>query len=499
MEDFTFTSLTFLFIFVIFISFKAIKKRAFKSSTPILPPGPWKLPIIGNIHQLLGSSPHQSLHKLSKKYGPLMHLKFGEISYLVVSSPEVAKEFLKTHDLDFSDRPYRLAFDIVAYGCTNIVFSQYGAYWRNLRKICIMELLSPKRVESFRFIREQEVLNLIKTISSHQGSVINLSKMLFALTYGITSSAAFGKKYDHKAFCEAVDEVSNLSAGFSVADLYPSLNFLEKVSGLRPKLEKLHEKLNGILDRILEEHRNKKCSDEKIKEVEDLVDVLLKVQEHGDLDFPLTDDNIKTVLLDIFSAGSETSSTIVEWAMSEMIKNPRIFKKAQSEVREIYKGKENVDETKIHELKYLNCIIKETLRLHPSLPLVAKQSRANVEILGYDIPIKTKVLINLWAIGRDPKYWTKPESFCPERFIDNSISYKGVDFEFIPFGAGRRICPGISFALPNIELPLAQLLFHFDWKLGNGLKNQDLDMTEGHGLSIGRKHDLLVVPIASRT
>ncbi|KDP39250.1 hypothetical protein JCGZ_01007 [Jatropha curcas] len=198
---------------------------------------------------------------------------------------------------------------------------------------------------------------------------------------------------------------------------------------------------------------------------------------------------------DMFSAGSETSSTTVEWAMSEMLKNPRILEKAQNEVRQVYKNKGTVDETNIHELKYLNSIIKETLRLHPPLPLIPRESRARVEIIGYVIPIKTKVLVNAWAIGRDPKNWTEPEIFCPERFLDNAISYKGTDFEFIPFGSGRRICPGISFALPNIELPLAQLLYHFDWKLGNGMKNEDLDMTEGYGLTIRRKQDLFLVPI----
>ncbi|KDP39254.1 hypothetical protein JCGZ_01011 [Jatropha curcas] len=498
MEEFHFNSLHSLFalFFFIIFFFKAIKKRATKPSTTNLPPGPWKLPIIGNVHQLLGSLPHQSLQKLSGKYGPLMHLKLGEVSTVIVSSPEIAKQVLKTHDLDFAERPPNLAPKIISYDSTHIVFSPYGAYWRQLRKICTMELLSPKRVQSFRFIREDEVLNLIKTISSLEGSLINISEMIFSLTYGITSRAAFGKKYeDQETFIQVITEVSKIAAGFSVADLYPSIKFLEQASGLRPKLGKLHEKADGILERIVKEHRNKMNRSEEIQEDDDLVDVLLELQEHGDLEFPLSDDNIKTVILDMFSAGSETSSTTVEWAMSEMLKNPRILEKAQNEVRQVYKNKGTVDETSIHELKYLNSIIKETLRLHPPLPLIPRESRARVEIIGYDIPIKTKVLVNAWAIGRDPKNWTEPENFCPERFLDNAISYKGTDFEFIPFGSGRRICPGISFALPNIELPLAQLLYHFDWKLGNGMKNEDLDMTEGYGLTIRRKQDLFLVPM----
>lgn len=177
-----------------------------------------------------------------------------------------------------------------------------------------------------------------------------------------------------------------------------------------------------------------------------------------------------------------------------MLRNPRILRRAQTEVRDLFRDKGKVDEDGLHELKFLNCIIKETLRLHPPVPLIPRESRTNVEINGYHIPVKTKVTINAWAIGRDPKHWTEAEKFYPERFLDSSINYKGTDFEFIPFGSGRRICPGIAFAMANIELPLAQLLYHFDWKLPKGMKNEDLDMTEDYGLTSRRKRHLFVVP-----
>ncbi|KAL7249122.1 hypothetical protein ACSBR1_011315 [Camellia fascicularis] len=263
----------------------------------------------------------------------------------------------------------------------------------------------------------------------------------------------------------------------------------------------MHKRIDQILENILNEHRERKRITESGngEAEEDLVDVLLRIQQHGDLEFPLTDNNIKAVILDIFSAASETSSTIIDWAMPEMLKNPQVMKRAQAEVRSVCDKKGNVDETCLHELKYLNSVIKETLRLHPSAPLlVPRESSEQCTINGYDIPAKTKGIVNAWAIGQDPKYWNEAEKFDPERFPDSEIDFKGRDFEFFPFGAGRRICPGISFAIPNIEHQLAQLLYHLDWKLPDGKKYEELDTEEDLGL-IKLRHGLKMRVGASMT
>ena len=182
--------------------------------------------------------------------------------------------------------------------------------------------------------------------------------------------------------------------------------------------------------------------------------------------------------------------------MSEMVKNPQVMRRVQAEVRKVFDTKRNVDETGLHELKYLQCVIKETLRLHPSAPLLLPRENSKpCNINGYIIPARSKVIVNAWAIGRDPRYWPEAEVFKPERFLDSSLDYKGTNFEYIPFGAGRRICPGISFAIANIELPLAQLLYNFDWKLPSGLKQEELDMTEDFGLTVRRKNDLYLIPV----
>ena len=183
--------------------------------------------------------------------------------------------------------------------------------------------------------------------------------------------------------------------------------------------------------------------------------------------------------------------------MAEMMKNPRVMKKVQNEVREVFRRKGSVDETSISEMKYLKSVVKETMRLHPPAPLLLpRECGEKCEINDYEIPVKTKVIVNAWPIGRDPRYWNEPESFTPERFLNSPIDYKGANFEYIPFGAGRRICPGMSFGLVNVELPLAMLLYCFDWKLPSEVKYEDLNMTELFGIIVRRKDDLRLIPIA---
>ncbi|KAK7276930.1 hypothetical protein RIF29_18079 [Crotalaria pallida] len=488
---------SFLFLFVLFKSVKRLSSS--KNSTTKLPPGPWKLPIIGNLHQFLSPLPHHCLRNLAAKHGPLMHLKLGEVTNIIVSSPEMAKNIAKTHDLNFSYRPETTFSKSTFYNGKDILFSQYGDYWRQLRKICTIELLTAKRAQSFRSIREEEVSALVKTLCESEGSIVNLSEMISSLTYGITARAAFGKKNrNQQVFISAIKGIVKLAGGPCVADLYPSIRVvLEKMSRTKAEYERFQREIDRVLQDILDDHKNKKMRDISYEAEEDLVDILLKFQQNNkDLQHPLSDENIKAVIQDMFGAGGETTSLVVEWGMSEMMKNPKVMEEAQAEVRKVYATKGYVDESELHQLIYLKSVIKETLRLHPPAPLsVPRETRETCKINGYEVPAKSTVLFNLWAIGRDPEYWNEAESFKPERFLNSSIDYKGTHFEYIPFGVGRRMCPGISFAIPNIELLLAKLLYHFDWKLPYGIKHEEFDMTEAFGITVKREHGLHLIPI----
>ena len=266
-------------------------------------PGPWKLPIIGNIHNLLTSTPHTKLKDLAKIYGPLMHLQLGEVFTIIVSSPEYAKEIMKTHDLIFASRPKVLASDILCYKSTDIVFSPYGNYWRQLRKICTMELFTLKRVNSFRPIREEELTDLCKMIDSHQGSPFNLTEAVLSSIYNIISRAAFGMKCkDQEEFISVVKEGALAVAGLNIGDLFPSSKCLQLVTGLKPKLERLHGQIDRILEDIINEHQQTNP-----KATEGLVDVLLKFQDGNERnhDICLTIDNIKAIILVMIMTSSK--------------------------------------------------------------------------------------------------------------------------------------------------------------------------------------------------
>ncbi|BAT80611.1 hypothetical protein LR48_Vigan07g013300 [Vigna angularis] len=486
----------FILLFMLINIFWRSKTR--NSNSKLLPPGPRKLPLIGNIHQI-GSQTHTSLATLARQHGPLMYMQLGELCCIVVSSAEMAKEVMNTHDIIFANRPRVLAADVINYGSKSMSFSPYGSYWRQMRKICTMELLTQKRVESFRSIRLQELSNFVKEISLSEGSPVNLTEKINSLSYGLISRILFGKKSeDQEAYEEHMKGVDETVGGFSVSDLYPSIGLLQVITGIRTRVEKIHQGMDRVLQNIVRDHRDKTLGAFGEEHREDLVDVLLRLQKNGDLEHPLSDTVVKATLLDIFSAGSDTSSTIMDWVMSELMKNPEEMEKVQSEVRRIFDGKGYVDETDIYELKYLRAVIKETLRLHPPAPLLLpRECSEKCEINGYEIPAKSKVIVNAWAIGRDPNHWNEAEKFYPERFLESSIDYKGGEFQFIPFGAGRRICPGINLGIVNVEFSLANLLFHFDWKLPQVINRpQDLDMTESFGLALKRKHDLVLIPIS---
>nr|KYP52149.1 Cytochrome P450 71D7 [Cajanus cajan] len=389
-----------------------------------LPPGPWKLPIIGNMHQLAAASslPHRALSELALKYGPLMHLQLGEISAVIVSSPNMAMEILKTHDLAFAQRPKFLSSDIMAYGSADIAFAPY--VFGNLTE-------------------------------------------------------------DREEFLLLVKKAIEVADGFDLADMFPSFKPIHLITGAKEG-----------------------TGDEKN---ENLVEVLLRVQQSSNLDTPITTNNIKAVIWililfeyhphilfgqDIFAAGTDTSGKVIEWAMSEMMRNPRVREKAQAEIREKLRGKERIDERNLGELRYLKAVIRESMRLHPPLPLLLpRECMEACKINGYDFPRKTKVIVNVWAIGRDVEHWHDAERFIPERFYGTCVDFKGTDFEYIPFGAGRRMCPGISFGIASVELALANLLYHFNWQLPQGIKPHQFDMDEGFGAVVGRKNNLRFIPI----
>ncbi|XP_019150785.1 PREDICTED: premnaspirodiene oxygenase-like [Ipomoea nil] len=485
-----------LISFALFVSFLVLVYTQWKKQRRgKMPPGPRKLPIIGNLLHITGPVlPHRALRDLARKYGGLMSLQIGEISAVVVSSPDMAKEFLRTHDLAFATRAETLAGSILLYNNSDIVLGPYGDYWRQMRKICITELLNPRLVRSFSSIRHDEIHRLLADVRSSAGRPFNVSERIFLFTSSIICRAAFGEVFDgREQFIQQTKDISVLTGSFDFADMFPSWKALHPLFGNKSEILKTHRKTDSIIESIINDHRNKLESGTG----EDcIIDVLLKLMDSGNLQVPITHDNIKAIIIDMFGAGSETSTTTSMWAMSEMMKNPRVLAKAQAEVREVFKGKEMLEESDVEQLPYLKTVVKETLRCHPPTPLIATRECREETVIngGYTIPVKTKVMVNAYALATDPQYWEEPERFIPERFEDNGVDFNGSHFQYVPFGAGRRICPGLAFGFANTISPLAHLLYNFDWKLPEGVTAETLDMTEMLGLAVARKNDLILIP-----
>ncbi|XP_065847143.1 cytochrome P450 726A27-like [Euphorbia lathyris] len=482
-----------LFTFLLFLLFLIWNKKKKISQTSNQPPQPPKLPLIGNLHQIICLLPHRRLAKLAKIYGPFMQLQLGQVSTVVVSSPQVAKQLFKDNDIKVSNRCRVSVTDILFYNRQDIAFAPYGEYWRQMRKICISELFSAKRVQSFRSIREQEISNLITSINSKVGSPIDMSEMLFSLTNSIVARTVIGCKIENQeAVVQMISRIAKAIAGFTVLDMFPSLEFIHVITGMKSDLLKLHKETDKLLEDIIKEHREELKGGQS--KGNNLLNVLLELQ--ADPESLLTTDGIKAITLILLVAGTDTSATVLEWSMSELMKNPIVMKKAQQEVRKVRAQNGKLDESLIDELKYMKAIIKETMRLHPPVSLIPRLCGEECIIDGYTLNAKTEVLVNVWAIGRDPDHWIESEKFNPQRFVGSEVDYKGFNFEFLPFGAGRRICPGIQLGVANMELPLAKLLCHFDWELPNQMKLENLDMSETFALAIKRKNKLFTIPVA---
>jgi hypothetical protein len=291
-------TLLFVTIFLL-VALKFLMKGKLKNRKLNLPPSPAKLPIIGNLHQL-GNMPHISLRWLAKKYGPIIFLQLGEIPTVVISSVRLAKEVLKTHDLVLSSRPQLFSAKHLFYGCTDIAFAPYGAYWRNIRKICILELLSAKRVQWYRFVREEEVARLIHRIAESYPGTTNLSKMIGLYANDVLCRVALGRdfsgggEYDRHGFQKMLDDYQALLGGFSLGDYFPSMEFVHSLTGMKSKLQHTVRRFDQFFDKVITEHQN---SEGKQEEKKDLVDVLLDIQKDGSSEMPLTMDNIKAVIL----------------------------------------------------------------------------------------------------------------------------------------------------------------------------------------------------------
>ncbi|GMI80734.1 cytochrome P450, family 71, subfamily A, polypeptide 22 [Hibiscus trionum] len=362
-----FSSLLLLFSLLIWL--KLAKRRNLN-----LPPSPPKLPVIGNIHQL-GKLPYRSLRDLSTNHGSLLLLQLGCNPTLVVSSVEMmVREIVKNHDVVFSNKPRTTAVNNMFYESKGLGFSPYSDYWRQVKKMSVVELFSHRRVNSFQFVRDEEVELVINKIrrACLEGESVNLTEMLMFVSSNIVSRCVLGHKSENQDGCSRFGQLAKrmlmLFTGFCIGDMFPYLKWLDVVTGYIPSMKASFAEFDAFLDEVIQEHRTLE-KHEQVPNKKDLVSIILQLQKDGMFEMGLTQDNIKAILLDLFIGGSDTTTTITEWVMAELIRNPSAMKKVQEEVRTVVGNKPRVDTEEINRMEYLKCVIKETLRLHPAVTL----------------------------------------------------------------------------------------------------------------------------------
>ncbi|XP_057980160.1 cytochrome P450 76T24-like [Malania oleifera] len=500
MDNLTVLLLVALSIAWIFIhAFKSFRLNS-NPANP-LPPGPPRLPLLGNLPHLRGGSPYQNLSALAKTYGPVMSLKLGTLTTVVFSTADAAREALSKHDALLSDRVTRHVSKVLDHNKVSLILSPVSDRWRNLRKILTLQMFVTQRLNAGEDLRLKRVQQLREHLqeSCSGGASVDVSGAVFTTLLNMTSNALFSVDLagygseESREFERIIFGVMEESASPNVADFFPVLRWMDP-HGRQKKVRMHFEKFMGVLDEIINQRREERGNSMGNNTMNDVADALLDPKLEKDCGISLND--IRHLFMDVFLAGIDTCSSMLEWAMAELLHNPEKLAKARAELQEVLGKEGQIQESNISKLPYLQAVVKETLRLHPPGPLLLPhKAKANVEIYGFEVPKNAQILVNVWAINRDPNSWSNPNSFSPERFLESKIDYRGQNFEFLPFGSGRRMCPGLPLAHRMMHMILATFLY-FDWKLDEGMKPQDMDMNERNRVTLLRRAQRLrAVPI----
>ncbi|KAG9454533.1 hypothetical protein H6P81_007437 [Aristolochia fimbriata] len=506
-----------------FVIAKARSKKTMMSTLGRLPPGPPGVPIFGNL-PTLDKNLHHHLTRLAKTYGPVMSLRLGRRLCVVVSSPSVAKELLKEQDAIVANHDVPTSAMVLPNGLHGLAWAPHGQQWRTLRRLTVGGLLSSASLDPYRPLRRRKISQMVQRVHdcAVAGAPVQVRNLVYSTLYDVITGMLWGGVLQEKGmekaakeFRQVVEDIQGTFGRLNISDFFPILAPLD-LQGLERKRKKIADRLHRILDsiisqrqRVIMEEQSSTNSDQEKEDV-DFLQLLLRAKDSsGETAMPLTMDHIKGLFLDLVMAGMDTTTTTIEWAMSEMIENKETMRKVQEELDQVVGSLEHnlVDETHLPNLHYLNAVVKETLRLHPAAPIMLPRTPSkDCTAGGYMIPRGCRIIVNLWGMQRDSDAWDRPSVFDPERFLninmkgaDNIIKkwdFSGNDFHFFPFGTGRRICPGALLADRMLTYSLAALLHSFDWRLPES--RTTLDLTEKFGVVLRKLEPLVLVPSRRR-
>ncbi|KAL4600741.1 hypothetical protein ACB092_11G220400, partial [Castanea dentata] len=450
-----------------------------------LPPGPKPFPIIGNLLELVGHTPQKSMAKLANTHGPLMTLKLGQKTTIVISSVDLAKEVLQQHDQFFCNRTIPESVVAGNQHEFSLPWLPVSAQWRNLRRICKSHLFANQILDANQNLRRKKVQELLADIhnSSLNGDAVDIGKVAFRTSLNLLSNTIFSvdlvdpNSATGRELSKLVHSILEVGSRPNLADYFPVLKKVD-FQGIWRQMTIYFGKMIDLFSSIISQRLLQSKTFGSIRN-NDMLDTLFHIKSTGEID----KTQIERLFVDLFLAGNDTTSATLEWAMAELLYNPEVLTKAKAELKQII-GKGNaVVESDIDCSLYLQAIVKETFRLHPPVPLLLP------------LPKGAQVLVNIWAIGRDASIWENPNSFKPERFMGSEIDVKGRNFDLIPFGAGRRMCPGLPLALRMLHLMLGSLIHTFDWKVEGGFKPKDIYFEEKFGLTLQKAEPLRAIPI----
>ncbi|CAI0459210.1 unnamed protein product [Linum tenue] len=500
MDFFLFNCLLCL-IFTIIALLRFLQK-ARRNPPPNLPPGPARLPLIGNLHNL-GENPHRSLADLAKIHGPLMSLKLGHVTTIVASSPAVAKEILQKHDKVLSDRHVPLAGKAHNLSDFSLTALPVDSKWRNLRKVCNSYIFTTHKLDANQELRNEKIVELVDGVrrnASEKGEV-DVGRAAFKATLNSLSATIFSLNLADEEGPETAREFKDLARGImeeagkpNLGDYFPVLAKLD-LQGIQKRVAGHIGKVLNLFGWVIDQ-RLQKLKSENYASTNDMLDTLLAIgDDDHNRETTMDSTRIKHLFLDLFVAGTDTTSSTIEWGMTELLRNPDKLAKAKEELNQTIGKGIHLRESDVPRLPYLQAVVKETFRLHPAAPLLLpRKAGVDVEICGFTVPKGAQILVNVWAIGRDSMTWDNPNSFMPERFLGSKVDAKGNNFELLPFGAGRRICPGMPLALRMLHMMLGSLIHWFEWRLPNGVVPEKIDMEEKFGLALQKAEALLAVP-----
>uniref|UniRef100_A0A0D9WPF8 Cytochrome P450 n=1 Tax=Leersia perrieri TaxID=77586 RepID=A0A0D9WPF8_9ORYZ len=509
MASFIVESLSWLIIVVISLYVFQLLRDARRR----LPPGPWPpKPIVGDLLDLgEDGQQHRVFLRLAGRYGGLMCLRFGMVPHVIVSTPDALRAvFFAAGGGDGTKKVDAIAglpsLDVLAAKGhrEHTIFalpSQHGK-WRALRKFAAAEMLAPRRLVSSgagELLQAKIVEALRRDVSGHasRGEAVvfrhAVLDAILSLLLGVLYSTDLEPR-ERAVFRDIIEEIVGMLGTANVSDVFPPVAALD--------LQALRRRMTGLLtimyrhfdDQVALRLRGREAGEARKN---DVLDTVLDKEEkewkqEGSL---LSHDVMRVLLSDLYGAGASTTAALIEWGMVDLIQNPEVMSKAKEELASVLGDKPTMDESDIARLPYLQAVVKETLRLRTVVPLVPRKAEADIEVNGYRIPKGTNVIVNAWAINRNADAWSEPEKFIPERFIGGETRhYLGQDFDMIPFGLGRRICPGMPLAQKLIPLIIGTLLHRFEWELPAEVKECGIDMTEKCGVVLSLVNPLKAIP-----